>query len=57
MVDDARRLHDALLGAGWRDGHDLHYVEDLVGGHNESAWSWRLPDALRFLLAPFRSEV
>ena len=24
---------------------------------NESAWAWRLPDALRFLLAPFRGEA
>jgi enterochelin esterase-like enzyme len=53
MVDDARRLRDTLVAAGWREGHDLHYVEDHAGGHHESAWAWRLPDALRFLLAPF----
>jgi predicted alpha/beta superfamily hydrolase len=56
MVDDARLLRDALVAAGWREGHDLHYVEDHAGGHHESAWAWRLPDALRFLLAPFRGE-
>jgi predicted alpha/beta superfamily hydrolase len=56
MIDDSRRLRDALVGCGWRDGHDLMYVEDHGGGHNESAWSWRLPDALRFLLAPFRAR-
>lgn len=56
MVDDARRLRDALVAAGWREGHDLEYVEDVAAGHNESAWAARLPDALRFLLAPFRSS-
>jgi predicted alpha/beta superfamily hydrolase len=54
-IDDARRLRDTLVAVGWREGHDLNYVEDEMGGHNESAWAWRLPDALRFLLAPFRS--
>jgi predicted alpha/beta superfamily hydrolase len=56
-VDDSRRLRDTLVSAGWLEGHDLQYVEDDPGGHNEDAWSWRLPDALRFLLAPFRSAV
>lgn len=55
MLDGARRLRDALVRQGWHEGGDLHYVEDDAGGHNEAAWSWRLPDALRFLLAPFRS--
>jgi len=55
MIDDSRRLRATLVAAGWREGHDLQYVEDHPGGHNEGAWSWRLPDALRFLLAPFRS--
>jgi predicted alpha/beta superfamily hydrolase len=57
MLDDARRLRDTLVRNGWDDGHDLLYVEDDMGGHHESAWAWRLPDALRFLLAPFRSAV
>jgi predicted alpha/beta superfamily hydrolase len=55
-IDDARRLRDTLVACGWREGADLQYVEDHVGGHCEEAWSWRLPDALRFLLAPFRSQ-
>jgi predicted alpha/beta superfamily hydrolase len=54
-VDDARRLRDVLVSAGLHEGHDLQYVEDDAGGHDERAWSWRLPDALRFLLAPFVS--
>ena len=57
MVDDARRLRDVLVAAGWHEGHDLQYVEDASGGHNEGAWAWRLPDALRFLLAPFRASA
>jgi len=56
-LDDARRLRDSLVGRGWREGHDLQYVEDHVGGHNEAAWAWRLPDALRFLLAAFRGDT
>ncbi len=53
-LDDARRLRDALLERGWESGRDLEYVEDRYAAHNESAWARRLPDALRFLLSPFR---
>lgn len=55
MLPDARRLRDALLAHGMVEGRDLHYVEELQAVHNERAWARRLPDALRFLLAPFRS--
>ncbi len=51
MLADARRLRDALLGTGMRQGIDLHYVEERHAPHNEAAWARRLPDALRFLLA------
>lgn len=54
-MDGVRRLRDALVSAGWCEGSDLQYVEDPAGGHNEGAWSWRLPNALRFLLAPFHA--
>jgi len=47
---DARRLRDALVGAGMKVGRDLRYVEDRHAPHNEPAWARRLPDALRFLL-------
>jgi len=53
MLSDARRLRDALVGQGWVEGRDLHYVEERYAAHRESAWARRLPDALRFLLAPF----
>lgn len=49
-VQDARAMRDLLRAKGYRDGHDLLYVEDEGAPHNESAWARRLPDALRFLL-------
>jgi predicted alpha/beta superfamily hydrolase len=51
MLPDARRLRNALLAQGWMEGRDLHYVEEHEATHDEGAWSRRLPDALRFLLA------
>ena len=54
MLRDARRLREALVMRGWREGHDLHYVEERHAAHRESAWARRLPDALRFLLGPLR---
>lgn len=51
MMDDARRLRDALIGRGWVEGRDLHYVEERYATHHEEAWARRLPDALRFLLS------
>jgi predicted alpha/beta superfamily hydrolase len=56
MLEDARHLRDTLGAAGWQEGHDLRFVEEATAGHNEEAWARRLPDALRFLLAPFRSS-
>lgn len=52
MTADARRLRDALVARGFVEGHDLNYVEDRHAAHREDAWARRLPDALRFLLAP-----
>lgn len=57
MVPDARMLRDALVGTGMELGRDLHYVEDPDAEHTESAWAARLPDALRFLLAPFQNPA
>jgi len=56
MMSDVRRLRDALITRGWREGRDLHYVEERYATHREKAWARRLPDALRFLLADFRSD-
>lgn len=49
-VAGVRRLRDALLQGGYRQGDSLLYVEEQGGMHRESAWTRRLPDALRFLL-------
>jgi predicted alpha/beta superfamily hydrolase len=46
---DAYRLRAALVSAGFTEPLDLRFVFDPDGVHNESAWSRRLPDALRFL--------
>lgn len=46
---DARRLHAALVKAGWRDQVDLAYTEVPGGTHSESAWAMRVGDVLKFL--------
>jgi predicted alpha/beta superfamily hydrolase len=51
-VADARRLRDALVARGWREGVDLRYVEDEGARHDESAWAKRLPEVLEFLYPP-----
>lgn len=43
---------------GYQDGRDLWAREDPDGGHNDDAWSRRLPDALRFALgAGYKAEI
>ena len=49
-VADARAVRDLLLDAGMIPGHDLDYVEDEGGVHNEEAWGRRVSRALPFLL-------
>lgn len=44
-------LYALLLAKGYRPGRDIRYVVDEGAIHHESAWSARLPTALRFLLA------
>jgi predicted alpha/beta superfamily hydrolase len=48
--EDVRDFRNMLVEHGWRDGEDLHYVEDRYATHHEDYWAKRLPDALRFLL-------
>jgi predicted alpha/beta superfamily hydrolase len=45
-----RRMKRILVDKGYRQQHDLLVVEEKWAGHNEPAWSRRLPRALRFLL-------
>lgn len=47
---DARRLRDFLLDAGYVEGRDLSYVEEVGAGHTEAAWGRRFREALPFLL-------
>ena len=51
-VEQVRQLRDALTEKGWTLGEDLAYMEDEGGGHNELAWGYRAPDALKFLFPP-----
>ncbi|MEO6876873.1 MAG: alpha/beta hydrolase-fold protein [Gemmatimonadaceae bacterium] len=52
VIDDARRLRDALVDQGWVIGRDLHYLEVEGGEHNELSWSLRLGNVLEFLFPP-----
>jgi predicted alpha/beta superfamily hydrolase len=47
----ARGMVDLLRDKGYTDAA-LRYVYDRAGRHSEADWARRLPDALRFLLAP-----
>jgi len=49
---NARRMQKLLQSKGYRADQNLLYVEDMEAGHTESAWAYRLPNALRFLLRP-----
>src|SRR5439155_12103313 len=50
-LDHARRLRDALVGRGWREGADLHYEEIEGARHNERAWAARIDRIMEYLLA------
>lgn len=50
----ARRMRGMLAAKGYSPGSLLRYEEEEDATHNEAAWARRLPDALRFLLAPYR---
>lgn len=47
-LEDARALKRALVKRGYAEGASFHYQEDAMGGHNEQAWAYRLPFALKF---------
>jgi predicted alpha/beta superfamily hydrolase len=51
-VTDGRRLRDALVAKGWREGADLRYVEADGAAHQEPAWAERFPAVLEFLYPP-----
>lgn len=45
----ARRVRDALLAKGWREGDTLHYEEVEGASHSERAWAELAAAMLRFL--------
>lgn len=49
-LHDVRRLKELLDRKGYRTGHDLLYVVEMGGAHNERAWARRLRRELHFLL-------
>ena len=49
---NARRMHQLLLGKGYREKVDLHWVEEAGAGHTEAVWGRRFKAALPFLLNP-----
>jgi predicted alpha/beta superfamily hydrolase len=52
LIDEHRRIRDALMAHGLWPGATLEYVEDDNARHDERAWAARLPGALRFLFPP-----
>lgn len=55
-LQNARDLKQAMLQRGFVEGKTLAYHEDAVGGHNEQAWAYRLPMALKFLFGPVAAK-
>jgi predicted alpha/beta superfamily hydrolase len=53
----AHRMRDLLDRKGYRLGLELQYQEEEEATHSEAAWARRLPNALRFLLAPYRQPA
>jgi predicted alpha/beta superfamily hydrolase len=49
-LHDVRRLKELLTQKGYKTGHDLLYVVEMGGQHNERAWARRLRRELHFLL-------
>ena len=53
-----RRMKRILANKGYRPTRNLLHVEDVGGGHNEEAWAFRLPNAIRFFLgAPLKEAA
>jgi predicted alpha/beta superfamily hydrolase len=50
--ENTRRLRDALIARGWREGVDLHYGEAEGAEHNEAAWAARTGPMLQWLVGP-----
>ena len=49
VIEDLRKLRDALMDKGWREGKDLYCWEAPGAGHNEAAWAARFGPMLQYL--------
>lgn len=49
VVEDARKLRDALVAKGWVEGDDLVYTEVEGAEHNEASWGARVSAVLKYL--------
>ena len=47
----SQRMNRELIRKGYLPNQTLLYIEEKDAGHNEAAWTRRLPGALRFLLS------
>lgn len=56
VIEDTRRLRDALIAKGWTEGDDLMYMEAEGAEHNEASWAARIATVLKYLFPVQRSE-
>lgn len=49
-LHDVRRMKEILTQKGYKTGHDLMFIVEMGGAHNERAWARRLRRELHFLL-------
>lgn len=54
-IQDVTELMDELADRGYREGHDMMYVE-VNGGHNPETWAAVLPAFLEWAFGTVRSE-
>jgi len=55
MVNNVKRLRDALTEKGWTLDSDLIYFEDKGAAHEDTAWAMRTHKVLKFLFPAFRA--
>ncbi len=48
-LQNARDLKAGLVARGYKDGANLKWWEDREGGHDERAWAYRFPIAVKYL--------
>ena len=48
-LPQVRKLRDAFIARGWKEGRDFTYFEDGYAEHNEAAWARRVGSIFMFL--------